>query len=172
MRLGVGEKYQKRIYINTLLTKVFSGKLSELSSIPVCSTTKLIYRKREGALTTMNLRKKITQPLLQTPGLNLMPILWRNYKNDIFYMYGYFAEEKGILQLLNPANSILNPLPLESNLPFMQIVKANMRKPMLMQSVSGLLSAQYLFKLHDPLHTLSNLRVSSFENHGGDRSAS
>ena len=172
MKLGVGEKYQKRIYINTLLTKVYSGKLSKLSSIPVCSTTKLIYRKRESVLPRMNLRRKIAQTLLETPGLNLMPTLWRNYKNDIFYIYGYFTERRGILQLLNPANSILNPLPLESDLPFMRIVKANMRKPMLMQSVSGLHSAQYLFKLHDPLHTLSNLSVSSFENHGGDKSAS
>ena len=172
MRLGVGEKYQKRIYINTLLKKVFSGRISELSSIPVCSTTKLIYRKRESVLTGMNLRKKITQTLLETPGLNLMPLLWRNYRNDIFYVYGYFTERKGILQLLNPTNSILNRFPLESDLSFMRIVRANIRKPLLMQSVRGLLSAQYLLKLYDHRHTQPNLGVSGFENYEEDRSAS
>ena len=172
MKLGVSEKYEKRIYSNTLLKKVFSGKLSELSSIPVCSTTKLIYRKRESALTTMNLRKKIIQTLLETPGLNLPAILWRNYKNDIFYVYGYFTERRGIQQLLSPTNSILNPLPSESDLSFMRIINANMRKPMLMQSVRGLLSARYLLRLHDAFHTVSNLKISSFGNHVRDKSAS
>ena len=150
IKLGPSEKYQKRIYINTLCRKVFYGKLSKLQSIPVSSTTKLIYRKREVVPKKVT-KEKILRIILESPGLNCLPIMLRNWRRDIFNIYGYFSNQKSTMYPLNPQN--LGKVPQIRNLPFMRILTPNLRKPLLMHSLNGLFSARYLLNICYGLET-------------------
>jgi len=144
IKLGPSEKYQKRIYINTLCRKVFCGRLSKLQSIPVSSTTKLIYQRR-GAIPEKVTKEKILGTILETRGLNCFPIMLRNWRRDVFNIYGYFGNQKGIIYSLKPRN--LNNVWQKLDLPFMRIMAPNLRKPLVMHSLNGLFSGRYLFNI-------------------------
>ena len=144
MKLGPSEKYRKRTYVNTLCRKVFCGKLSKLQSIPVSSTTKLIYRKR-GATPRKMTKEKIVSTILESPSLNCLPIMLRNWRRDVFNIYGYFGNQKRIMYPFKPRH--WSKVPQIRNLPFMRIVTPNLQRPLLMHSLNGLFSAQYLFNI-------------------------
>jgi asparagine synthase (glutamine-hydrolysing) len=144
VKLGASEKYQKRIYINTLCRKVFCGRLSKLQSIPVSSTTKLIYQRR-GAIPKKVTKEKILGTILKTRGLNCFPIMLRNWRRDVFNIYGYFSNQKSMVYPFKPRN--LSKVPQIRNLPFMRVMAPNLHKPLLMHSLNGLFSAQYLLNI-------------------------
>jgi len=144
VKLGPSEKYRKRTYVNTLCRKVFCGRLSKLQSIPVSSTTKLIYRKRGDTPRKMT-KEKIVSTILESPSLNCLPIMLRNWRRDVFNIYGYFSNQKSIMYPFKPRH--WSEVPQIRNLPFMRIVTPNLQRPLLMHSLNGLFSAQYLFNI-------------------------
>ncbi|MBP1610444.1 MAG: Asparagine synthetase (glutamine-hydrolyzing), partial [Acidobacteria bacterium] len=146
MRLAVPAKWHKRIYINTLLSRVFSRELSELKTIPVSSTTRLVYRAA-SAPAVKSSSSILKKSLLSFPYVNSIPVMVRNYVNDVFHMYGCFTESTSLTQLLKPAKSVLHVAPNGSASGLFRITEPHTGKPILMLSRGGLFGARYVLEL-------------------------
>jgi asparagine synthase (glutamine-hydrolysing) len=149
MKLDVEAKYGKRIYINTLCKKVFIGKLSCLSEIPVSSTTQLVYRKRNTSSFQKGSLKRGVQIVLKMPIVNWIPTMIKNYRSDVFNMYGYFLSQNRGWSLLKPISSVMFMSKAKMDHEIEKVLSPHLRKPILMQSVDGLFTAQYLLKIWD-----------------------
>jgi hypothetical protein len=156
VKLDVEAKYGKRIYINTLCKKVFIGRLSCLSEIPVSSTTPLVYRKRGTSSTAKGNLKRGVQIILRMPIVNWVPTMIKNYRSDMFNMYGHFLSQNRGWFLLKPISSVISMSKTKMGHEIEKVLTPHLRKPILMQSVNGLATARYLSKIWFELATQKN----------------
>ena len=147
-RLDVGAKYGKRIYINTLVTKIFSGKLNNLLKIPVSSTTQLHYQEK-GPMFQASLKRNLIDSFLRMEGKpSVITRMIRNYKNDVFGIYGFFGKANTVSPLYEKTKSVINMNAL-NDLPrnVVDIIRPEINNPAAAQSIRSLFSAKYLLSL-------------------------
>ena len=127
-----------------LSRKIFSGKLSILAKIPVHSATPLVYRKRDQFVSRAGLGKRGVQVMLGIPVLKWLTALAQNYRHDPLYIYGFFMKKGTALDGFRCPSDLVSELLNHPVTGVSRLLKPNLRRPILMQSLRGLFSARYL----------------------------